>query len=185
MNNTDEIPNLPLLAELVLATQDDLGEEDMRDQAYWDVVARKRQVSRDDQILLVTSPINRARLRFAQHKLRQAFFAEVANLNNAPRMLRAAARSARSGTPLEPMDSFEGRIAPSGPDGWTIVLRVKNADRFPPGATLELVDEGGRIWVSDVPDIDGWVAAAWAYDDDPNRYTGRHIILVDGIPVTK
>lgn len=185
MNSTDDFPNLGLLTELVLATQDDLGEEHTRDQTHWDAVARKRKIPRDDQILLVLSPVNRARLRFAEHKLRQAFFDEVANLDNAPRMLRAAARDARSGTRLEPMDSFEGRIAPSGPNGWTIELRVKHPERFPPGSTLELVDEEGRIWVSDVPDVDGWVAAVWAYDDDPNRYQRRHVILVDGIAVTK
>jgi hypothetical protein len=185
MNGYDDFPNLRLLAEMVLAEQDDLGAEYSCDQAHWDAVARVRRVPDDDQRLLVLSPINRARLRLAEHRLRQTFISEVANLNNAPRLLQAAARDARSSARFEPMDSFELRIIPSGPDGWAIELQVKNPERFPPGATLALLDAAGRVWVSDVPDDQGWVAALWEFGDDPNRYRGRLAICVDGVPVTK
>lgn len=185
MSGNDSFPNLRLLAEMVLVAQDDLGGEHARDQAHWDAVARERHVPPADQRLLVLSPLNRARLHFAEHKLRQAYFRDVANLHNAPRIIRAAASDARSGTRFEVMDSFEGRIAPFGPDGWAIELRVKDPARFLPGATLELVDEASRLWVSDVPDVEGWVVAVWAFDDDPNRYPGRLSIRVDGVAVTQ
>lgn len=154
-------------------------------QEYWDAVARSGVLNENDAILLAMSPINRARFRFAERKIRQAFFREVANLNNAPRLLLATASDARSAATFDYMDSFELRIAPSGPVGWAIKLRVKNPSLFPPGANLELIDEAGRVWVSDMPDDEGWVAALWEFDDNPNRYPGRLNICVDGVAISK
>lgn len=183
MIDHDDQSSMQRLAELILATQDDLGEEYAKPQKYWDELARGQRVERDDAILLALSPLNQARFRFAEYKERQRFYSEVASLNNQPR-LKAAAGSVGSGTSFEPMESFELKIEPSGRTGWLILLAVKEVGKFPRGSILSLKDEDGRLWVSGEPDSDGWVVQKWGHTDDPRKYNRRFSIFVDDVPVT-
>jgi|GEM_PF-5117111 len=183
MIDQDDHSSMQRLAELILATQDDLGEEYAKPQQYWDELAKGRRVERDDAILLALSPLNQARFHFAEFKERQRFYSEVANLNNQPRM-KAAAGSVGSSMSFEPMASFELKIEPSGRESWLILLAVKEVEKFPRGAILSLKDEDGRLWASGEPDSDGWIMREWRYDGDPRRYTKRLAIFVDDVPVT-
>lgn len=183
MIDHEDPSSMQRLAELILANQDDLGELYAKPQKYWDELAQKQKVEREDAILLALSPLNQARFRFAEHKERQRFYSEVANLDNQPRK-KAAAGGVGSSTSFEPMESFELKIEPSGRTGWLILLAVKAVGRFPRGCILSLKDEDGRLWVSGEPDSDGWIMQEWGYDGDPRRYEGRLSILVDGTPVT-
>lgn len=170
----------------VFSAQTETFDVEIKSLAYWhDTMSGRLPLSDEASAALLGSPLNRKLYDQAYRARRNQSLGHAANLQHAPRLRAAASGAGRQPVHIDGMSGVRIAIRPLGGGGWHIMLDVSDLG-LPVGGELQLCDDQGRAWLTDIVPQESVLFGRWPFEVDPDDImiaTQAIAIFLDGLPL--